>query len=244
VSRCADGGGGLKLSVSAPDGDSVRVDGGPARTGSFQSDVPLETGQATVLTVDSAQGAASYHVRCLPRGFPQWTAERTGPTQAHWYLLNPESKWAIFFDVRGVPVWWKSSRSEPFNLTLLPSGHVAWYPLPPHTKFGVLPDRKYEEHRLDGSLVRRVGTVGVATDVHEIQQLPNGRYLLDAYRPRHDVNLSAYGGPRKATVYYAEVQEVTADGKLVWRWSARGHIGLGDTKRWWPYLIDIQNHFP
>jgi hypothetical protein len=245
VSRCA-GQGGQKLSIAAPPGESVSVDGGPPRTGSYQAQVPLKPGQATVLVAHSAQGSASYHVRCLPRDFPRWSAEPTGPTQAQWYLLSAESHWATFFDARGVPVWWRATagKADVFNPTLFSNGHVAWYPQPPEAKFGIWPGVKVEEHRLDGSLVRRLSTVGVPTDLHEIQRLPNGDYLLDAYRPREGVDLSAYGGPKKAKVYYAEVQEIAPGGGLVWRWNARGHIGLGDTKRWWPYLMKVERNFP
>ena len=105
-------------------------------------------------------------------------------------------------------------------------------------------DTSYEEHRLGGSTVRRLAAVGVPTDFHEIQQLPNGHFLLDAYRPRHGVDLRPYGGPASATVYDAEIQEITPSGHRVWRWSSRGHIGLAETQQWWPTLNEIQNRKP
>jgi hypothetical protein len=132
----------------------------------------------------------------------------------------------------------------PFNPTLLLNGDVTWYDLPRKAKFGVLPDARYEERGLDGSLVRRVGTVGTPTDLHEIQQLPNGHFLLDAYRPRGGVDLRRFGGPRKGTVYYGEVQEVTQSGRRVWRWSSRVHVALAEARRRWPNLIETQSKFP
>jgi hypothetical protein len=243
ASRCGASGS-LKLTIDAPPGETVSVDGGPPQSGSFESTTQLKAGQGLVATASSAAGSASYHVRCLPADFPVWTAERTGPTQAQWYLITPHGHWLSFFDSHGVPVWWKRTKGLAFNATLTRGDHVAWYPLLPQTKFGVKASIVYEEHRLDGSVVRTLATVGVPTDLHEIQQLPNGHYLLDAYRPRHGVDLSPYGGPAKATVYDAEAQEVTPTGRLVWSWSSHGHIGLGETKRRWPTFIRTQRKFP
>jgi hypothetical protein len=45
-------------------------------------------------------------------------------------------------------------------------------------------------------------------------------------------------------VFFAEVQELTRDGRLVWRWNARGHIALEETERWWPGGIAIQQQVP
>jgi Arylsulfotransferase (ASST) len=243
VTRCRRSAG-VRLSIAASEGTTVSVDGAPPRSGAFEVHVPIAAGQATSITARTDGRTASYHVRCLPARFPEWTAERTGPTQAQWYLLNPQSAWVVLFDARGVPVWWTHTKGKGFNPTLLAGGHLAWYPIPPHAKFGVWPARKYEEHRLDGSLVRRVGTVGVPTDLHEIQQLPNRHFLLDAYRPRTGVDLRRHGGPRDAKVYDAEIQEVTPSGRLVWRWSSHGHVGLGETRRHWSRLIGDQRKAP
>jgi hypothetical protein len=135
------------------------------------------------------------------------------------------------------------THGRPFNATLLRDGHVVWFRYF-KSKFGVRWDTSYEEHRLGGSTVRRLAAVGVPTDFHEIQQLPNGHFLLDAYRPRHGVDLRPYGGPASATVYDAEIQEITPSGHRVWRWSSRGHIGLAETQQWWPTLNEIQNRKP
>jgi Arylsulfotransferase (ASST) len=234
VSRCQPDAP-LRLSVAAASGEAVSVDGAAARSGSFEADVPLAAGQGAVLRVTSGSRRAAYHVRCLPRGFPAWTAERHGPTQSQWYLITPRGPWMVLFDRNGTPVWWLHSRGdrEPFNPTLLANGHVASFPLPAGAHFGTTPGLGFDERRLDGSVVRRIRTVGVPTDAHEIRELPNGHLLLDAYRPRAGVDLRPYGGFANSRVYDAEVQEVTRGGRLVWRWGSRGHIPLSDTGRWW-----------
>jgi hypothetical protein len=172
--------------------------------------------------------------------------ERAGTTAAQWYLVSPSEHYAAFFDSNGVPVWWMHSKHVAFNPTLLRGGVVAWYDLPKAKwfKFGVIPDGHYAVHRLDGILVRKLRAVDVPTDLHEIQQLPNGHLLLDAYRARKGVDLSRFHGPKKATVFYGEAQEITRKGRLVWRWSSRGHVALSETARWWPGLVATQRKFP
>jgi Arylsulfotransferase (ASST) len=92
--------------------------------------------------------------------------------------------------------------------------------------------------RLDGRLVRLVRAVHNPTDTHDLQQLPNGNFLVIAYRRRCCVDLSSRGGPSRATVFDCEIQELTPGGKLVWKWSSRDRIPLswttGDqSSGWW-----------
>jgi Arylsulfotransferase (ASST) len=247
VSRCGKTGR-LDLTVTSPGGGRARVDGRPARSGTLHETVTLGPSQATRVAATSPSGeTATYHVRCLPRAFPQFKAIRRGSTQAQWYLVGPVGHYAVFFSSSGAPVWWKRSHDPPFNPTLLADGRIAWYPIPPHTLFGLRPDIRYELRGLDGKLDRRIGTTGVPTDFHEIQELPNGHFLLDAYRPRDNVDLRKVrytGGPKRARVYFGEIQEVTRTGKLVWRWNSRRHIGLLEADPWWPRLVDAQKKIP
>jgi hypothetical protein len=86
------------------------------------------------------------------------------------------------------------------------------------------------ERRLDGSLVRRISAVGVDTDNHELQVMPNGDYLLVSYVLRATtVDLSQYGGPADARVLDAVVQEVSPKGKLVWSWNSKDHTAVADS---------------
>lgn len=197
----------------------------------------LRYGQATTFRV----GAGTYHVRCLPPGFPEWRAKRSGKPQADYYITTPLgpglSRYVVIFDNHGVPVWWSYSPSAvPFDAKLLPDGDLAWarwY----GDKFGVRSSGGYEEHRFDGSLVRLIRAVGNPTDTHDMEQLPNGDYMVITYRKRTGVDISAYGGPTDATVYDGELQEVTPGGQVVWSWNSKDHIDLSETKPWWPELI-------
>ena len=245
VSRCGASGS-LRLTGHAPAGTTVSVDGRPPRTGAFDATVKVGAGQQVTVAIATASRTARYQVRCLPEDFPHWSIERHGPTQAQFFLVAPSEHYAAFFDARGVPIWWRRSKHVVFNPTLLPGGHLAWYDLPKAQwfKFGRVPDAHYEERRLDGSLVRKLRTVGTPTDLHEFQQLPNGHYLLDSYRPVAGVDLRRWGGPQDATVYFGEAQEVTAAGKLVWRWSSRDHVRLAETADWWPRIVKDQSKVP
>src|SRR4051812_17688202 len=201
-------------------GHPLRVHSG-ARTRSYR----LRIGQAVTI-------GRRYHVRCIPSDFPTWTTERHGNPQAKYYLVTPTvgahgSRVVAIFDRDGAPVWWMERSGKPSDAKLLPDGNLAW---------STFPDRAYashsvpyEEHRLDGSLVRRIGAVGASTDGHDLEVMPNGDYLTLSYVPRDGVDLSKYGGPRRATVVDAEVQEVTPGGKRVWRWSSHGHVGLDES---------------
>jgi hypothetical protein len=114
----------------------------------------------------------------------------------------------------------------PIDAKLLPDGNLAWsiFTGTPYATHSV----PYEERRLDGTKVRTIGTVGVETDSHDLQVLPNGDYLLLSYVPRDGVDLSPYGGPADATVTDAVVQQVTPDGKLVFSWNSKDHVATDE----------------
>jgi hypothetical protein len=61
--------------------------------------------------------------------------------------------------------------------------------------------------------------------------------MLGAGVARSGVDTSQFGGSPDATVDDAEIEEVTPDGKLVWKWDSGDHIGPAETGRWWPTAI-------
>jgi hypothetical protein len=133
-------------------------------------------------------------------------------------------------------VWWMERRTKPHDAKLMPDGNLAWSTFT-NGQFASH-SVPYEEHRLDGGLVRRIAAVGAPTDGHDMQVLPNGHYLTLSYVPRDGVDLSAYGGPRRATVVDAEVQEVTRAGRRVWRWNSKDHVALAESE---PFMDSIIN---
>jgi hypothetical protein len=231
----------VAFDVEAPPGTDVAVDGAAARSGRFTESVRLAAGQRAAITATTGSTTQTFHVRCLPADFPAWTHERTGQPSQGWTLVSvavgiTTTQYVIFFDNKGVPVWWYQPTGVlPIDAKLLSDDSVAFAEWGLNS-FNTNPARKYQLRRLDGTLVRTLQTVGVPTDFHELQELPNGNYVLVGYKPRDHVDLSAYGESSDSTVLDAEIQELTPGGQLVWSWNSKDHIGLGETGRWWNTL--------
>ena len=228
----------VRFSVDAPSGTRVAVGDRAPRGGSFTVSVRLAPGRAVVLRVVSSVRTRTHYVRCLPSDFPGWSVERDGTPTARWYVATPSlntvaAGYVAVFDTRGAPVWWMRGNPPPFNGELLPTGNLAW------TKwvFSRAPLGHYEERALDGSLVRTYDTVGIHSNPHELQVLPNGHYLMVTYPARDHVDLSRFGGPKDTTVLDGGIQELDSAGKLLWSWRTNGHIALAETKHWYPKLF-------
>ncbi len=214
VNRC-DPASPTDVSVNAPAGTTVSVDGQPPRSGSFTAQVSQGVGDRFTLRVTTDAGSTTHHVRCLPLDFPPWRAEKTGVTQSQYYAtalpltFGPAGSYGIVFDTNGVPVWWTENRKRTTLFSLLPNLH-----------FGIeLIDGGAQELALDGSLVRSVNTVGGPSDFHDFILLPNGNYLL-ATAQQQLADLSVWGPPYEADtpVINHVFQEITPRA----RWSGRG----------------------
>ena len=236
VVRCQDGEP-VELTADAPAGVQIGVDGQTARGGTQRAEVELSESQGFEVTVTSSRGSRAYHVRCLPSDFPAYTVTRAGVPQAQWYVvsptlsLDPNSIPGFFtagFDAHGAPVWWRRGdlKNPMYDARLLPGNQIVWSTF----ANGEYP---YTFRDLDGTVTRTLATVGVPTDLHDIQPLANGNYMLMSYPTRDHVDLSPYGGPSDALVLDAEIQEVTPSGQLVWSWNSKDHIALEETGRWY-----------
>jgi hypothetical protein len=209
--------------------------------GAHSTRLRLGSGQSTSFVVRSGHARRRYFVRCLPRDFPSWSAQRPGRPQAQWYVVAPccdTKTYVAIFDTHGVPVWWIHTPRVPSDAKLLPDGNLAWAQpqgkeLAPGVSSGA-----FEEHRLDGKLLRTFPLPdGTLIDQHELQLLPNGDYVVVAYVPRDGVDLSPYGGPSDATVLDAQVTEVTPQHRVAWSWSSADHIDPAETGRWYQNLV-------
>lgn len=236
--RCA--GKPVRLTFDSQGAERVSVNGAAAQGGHFTADVKLKAGHALRFKVDAGPDAGTYHMRCIPPDFPHWSAARTGSPQARWYLVNPirlgyaRPGYSVVFDRNGAPVWWmREAKGSPFTATLLGDGGIAWFPYQ-GTPFGIDKEH-FEEHTLDGKLLRTFSTVGSLTDHHELQVLPNHHALMISYVPRDHVDLRPLNSslPSDATVVDGEVQEVDRHGKVKWRWNTKDHIALKESSRWW-----------
>lgn len=212
-------------------GTSVTVDGGEPAAARFDATVPLDENQAFSFTTTDEGESRTYFVRCLPAEFPAWNYEQLQRPAHDLYVVDPNilapAQFVVVFDRDGVPVWWNTEPGGTLqDAKVLPDGTLAWW----NASSG------YVIREPDGTLVRQVSAVGF-TDGHELQQLPNGNFLLFSKETRADVDLTEYGGTASEDLEDAVVQEISPDGDLVWSWSTNGHIGLAETGRWWPTAL-------
>ena len=227
VTRCKDRP--VRVKVATGGRGPVRIDRGHKRNGHFSKGVALEPGEAFRLRAGRHRARVNYRIRCLPRDFPDWTWERESgsPFGSQW-LLTAIGDYVVIFDRFGTPAWWYGVVAN--DAHVLSDGTLAWATLAEDAPPG------YAIRGINGKLKRRVHTVGTPADFHDFQMLPNGNYLLDTYKRREGVDLTAYGGPADGAVTDAEVQEIAPDGSLVWSWNSKDHIGLEETGRWWEMI--------
>ena len=222
--------------VRCADHEKVRFSIDPGRAEPYKKTVKLAPGRRTRIEVD---GGRAYSVRCLPDDFMTWRVIRGhSKPRARWYVVTPSSNdrrggYVVVFDHHGVPVWWMKGDPPPFDGKLLPDGNLAWT----RWVFSRAPSGYFEEHALDGSPVKTWDAVGIHSNPHELQVLPDGSSMYAVYRPRDHVDLSRFGGPKDATVLDGEVQELDPAGNLVWSWSTAGHVALSETGHWYPKLF-------
>jgi hypothetical protein len=223
----------VTFKANVPKGQSVAVDGQPPAGGTVEQQVSLSPGQAFSFTVN---GSAVHNVRCLPADMPRWQVQRRGRPVAQFVVFTPTLKqfaplgppYSVIADRHGVPVWWmRADDGTPVDARLLPDGTFAW------ARLGGGFSQTYWDHvALDGTRLPPFNTVGIGADHHDLQVLPNGDVLMIADTARDHVDLRRFGGPRDATVIDATVQELAPDGHLVWLWSTKDHIRLGETTAW------------
>lgn len=222
----------MTLQVQRAEGWRAKVDGGPFQRQSFSQPLGLAPGESSTVTFQRRGGGAKhrFHVRCLPGDFPQYDFDRKRAGGPGFFFIQMRPQYAVIFNRDGVPVWWYKASGEPDNAQLLPDGTVAFDPVD-QVSFQT---GDYEIRTLSGRLLRIIrGGGGNPADIHEIQLLSNGNYLIGAQDLKDHVDTSAYGGSKDSTVNGIEIQEITPQGKVVWRWDSNDHIKLAETGRWW-----------
>jgi hypothetical protein len=238
VVRCVSGQP-VRFSVSAPPGTKVTVDGGSTiKSSSTPTTVAINVsaGQEFSFMVNPpGNSSTTYYVRCLPSDFPTWTVSRPGTPQAQFYVVNPGANYVATFDNYGVPMWWYKTANTPVDSKLLPDGNMAW--VTTIGSGGLTANTLGAEVGLNGSTVRTIQSTAGSIDFHEIQLLPNGDYLIGAFVPRTNVDLTAFGGSSNATIVDALIEELTPAGAAVWTWYASDHIALSETGPQWAFTF-------
>src|SRR6266540_1474911 len=225
------------FSVNAPPDTTVSVDGQPPDTGQFNTFTFRDYNQSFTIVVQTPQATTTHYVRCLPPDFPDWSVRRPGTPQAGFYLTSPTGT-PVIFDNNGVPMWWWTgpNPNQAFS-TFFDNGHVTFGIGGPGPNTGLVANVRFEEHALDGSLVRSFNTVGADSDGHDAILLPNGNYAMVTSEESCCFNMqAAWNNPNletNATILDHVIQEVTPQGNVVWSWRTSDHIPPSETADHW-----------
>lgn len=186
-----------------------------------------------------------YRFRCLPRDFPRWSFRQLRPLAAtgRFVVSIPKPRpWIIVFDTSGTPVWWKRTPTNAENAQISANGIVTW-----ERAYGDSyardPRAAVEEMAIDGRHLRTLHLPnGDLVDGHEFRRLPTGDVLVISYVPQWDQQLGADLGQGAVAAVWPSVFEITPAGQIVWSWSARGQIGLGEiAPNWWAAMVGNPN---
>jgi hypothetical protein len=177
---------------------------------------------------------------CLPNDFPKWKFESLRPAPAGLFTVSFQDSedsrpWVIVFDNEGEPRWWYRPNTRALWAQVLADGTISW-PRSFGDGYGLDPRMAHEIRSPTGKLLRLVRTKGAIIDGHEFRELGNGNVLVDSYVPE-TADLRRFGGPAKAAIVSAEIQEIGPEGQVLWRWNSRRHIGLDETGRWWHNVL-------
>jgi Arylsulfotransferase (ASST) len=233
VTRCANSP--VSVTATVVKSDRISVDGQPAKGGTFTTSVPLTAGQEFLITIANAGGqhGVTYHVRCLPSDFPNWTAQKTGTTQAAFYLVTPNlavpaPHYVAMFDPNGTPRWWlKTGSAGSEDAKVLPDGNLAWsFPVQPNPSVEVT---------LAGSQVRTFPASGsYSIDFHDLRVMPNGTYFRSVVQ-QITADTTWCGGGAGTTIMDPLLQEIDSTGNLVWSWDVAAHIPITEVQpEWFP----------
>jgi hypothetical protein len=176
----------------------------------------------------------------LPADFPSSRFESLRPAPPGLFVVTfsdpaDDRPWVIVFDDEGIPRWWYNPDTRALWGQILADGDLVWA-RSFGDGYGLDPRMAHEVRSESGKLRRLVRTEGSIVDGHEYRELPNGNVLLDTYVPE-TADLRRFGGPKRAAIASAEVQEVDPSGKVLWHWNSRGHIALRETGRWWRNVL-------
>ncbi|MFH1049853.1 MAG: aryl-sulfate sulfotransferase [bacterium] len=96
--------------------------------------------------------------------------------------------------------------------------------------WSIYKDSKYRIYNQDMQLVDSINYTGEFTpDVHDMNVLPNGHYILIGIEQRlMDMSEIVEGGEKDATIIGAHLIEVDKDGTVYWSWNSFDHFNILD----------------
>ncbi len=239
VIPCAAGTNNVTVDTGAVVGGSVQLvsPNATAAAPTQHADLQLVENEPIVLQATNTNGVSvQYWIRCLPHDFPIVTATphpAAGSPTPGWYLtgnlaLGPTyGAYAMILDQNGTPVWYRRTNGA-LDVTPMGTNTLAYMSLATTIGFGIDPSVAFNVDNLSSGATSTIATVGVPTDLHELETLPNGDHLLLSYPLKTGVDLTGLPGTPapgpNSTIADCEVQDVNAQGQLVWKWDASDHF--------------------
>jgi hypothetical protein len=216
------------LTLTAPAGQTITV--GSSSGGTVDISETVMENQAIVIEAPSPGNPSnrrSYWVRCLPPDFPVMTATVSSTPRSGWLLTGageaaPTGASANYHYVMalnsiGIPVWWRDTgQYDGANLMALQNDDLSW-------GWGFVNHQSI--YNLDTGQ-----TSVLASNGHELQQLPDGDFLTLQYPTISGVDLSGIGDGTNQTINDCVIQEYTPQLQLVWSWSATQHMSPDESQ--------------
>ncbi len=208
----------VSATTSDPAG-TVWVDG-QRRAGGTAEVTGLTPGDEVSVAWEDAGGIEVHSLVYLPAGFPTLSASGPGAPPGHVLLtlskfngIDPTFETAV--DRNGVPVYVRSTQSS-LDLKRLPDGHYSVSRADPDPFVGSPLVELDEQFRPVATF--RTAAPLTTTDGHDSVLLPDGGRILMAYQPN-----------TVTTKTDAVVQEVDAQGEVVFTWSSADHVLESDS---------------
>ncbi len=234
--RCAAGTNTLTVSMTAAPGSTIALQQPIQTTPStaWSGTVAVAENEAIVVDVTTSGTTDAYWVRCLPHDFPKFAMtlhpEAGTPVPGYYLVGNVimaagQRGYAVVLDGKGVPVWYHSTRDglPAVDVNNVISGTISYmdYVGPSFTSdAGAL-----ELHDLADGNTTFVQPAAMPLSPHELQQLPNGDYVMIAIPIITGVDLTGLGNYGiNENMLGCNIQEIDAKGALVWQWAATDHF--------------------
>lgn len=164
-----------------------------------------------------------------PSDFPALTVTTVNdPAPGRIYLANlafnqqiGTTPYLMVLDNDAVPLFRERKGQPAFDFKRQANGTVTYY------------DTERSVYVILDSTYAEIGTVnigsGYQTDVHELLVLPNGNVLIMGLAPRRvDLSGIVTGGRKDAIVLDMVIQELEADGTVVFEWRSVDHFAVTD----------------
>lgn len=176
----------------------------------------------------------------LPENFPSITVDvNIAPTEGLLYLANirrqnaedrETGSYLIALQNDGTPAFWQAADGgRIFNFGVAVTGERYFFRVTDNgLGSGAAMDGSYWVLDDNDEIVREYHIQGDNTAPHEFIMLENGNAILIS-NPVREMDMTADGGHPEALVVGLMVQEITADGEVVFEWDAWDFFDVGDT---------------